>query len=506
MVDVLRPHSQPHDVTELLAGAPLDPDDSTVTNLGSCHVDYFSHTWDESDLQKSWRFTTKHKDNLFNGRRLENASWRRWFQDKFHLQKLDPAELNWFKDSDICWLYGPIFYATPVNDRRAGGTVANPSGIIATASAVDLVQRQSTPSTGENARPLTKSDSLEKLNLIDGGHHHPPLKSALKKREADDIVSVIRRERELLHNMAEQDFKMGKRSTSPGRLSSRSSGMARSKSTSDLSNMRFGPGALSGGKSGRMVMGTPMIENGEPKWSPAPSAEQGAHHPKPTASRMNLADLLAEAASKMEDVQQTGGPGVSPAVDSEGSRDDAYGFPQQDKHLRFSRKVEQRIIFDLYTEEDVYGSEDDYESEEDVEEALFRGVSRSAGRVRRGSVARKNIATTGSLAPSVLKVDDEDDDGTGPEIVDPDVEIGLVQRGPAEPQKMDEDEDDESSEDEGLSFGARKPPAAPASAPAAAAANASDPAQRPSSPGLIDGARSVASFIGSVVKNNLGGW
>lgn len=79
MVDVMRPYSQPADIAELLAAAPLDPEDATnsTANLGSCHVDYFSHTWDESDLQKSWRFTTKHKDNLFNGRRLEVRKRRR---------------------------------------------------------------------------------------------------------------------------------------------------------------------------------------------------------------------------------------------------------------------------------------------------------------------------------------------------------------------------------------------------------------------------------------------
>jgi hypothetical protein len=69
MVDVMRAPVQP-DIVDLLP--PIDPDDAgTTANLGSCHVDYFSHTWDESDLQKSWRFTTKHKEHLFNGRRLE---------------------------------------------------------------------------------------------------------------------------------------------------------------------------------------------------------------------------------------------------------------------------------------------------------------------------------------------------------------------------------------------------------------------------------------------------
>jgi hypothetical protein len=51
---------------------------------------------------------TKNKDTMINGRRLENASWRKWFQQRYSLPLLNPAELNWFKDSDICWLYGPM--------------------------------------------------------------------------------------------------------------------------------------------------------------------------------------------------------------------------------------------------------------------------------------------------------------------------------------------------------------------------------------------------------------
>ncbi|KXS10109.1 hypothetical protein M427DRAFT_192300 [Gonapodya prolifera JEL478] len=66
-----------------------------AVQLGQSHVDYLSHALDERDLQKSWRYANKHRDLIFNGRRLENASWRRWFQEKFHLRKLDPADLNW---------------------------------------------------------------------------------------------------------------------------------------------------------------------------------------------------------------------------------------------------------------------------------------------------------------------------------------------------------------------------------------------------------------------------
>jgi len=73
------------------------------------NVDYLSYCWgNELDLATSWRVMTKNKDTMINGRRLENASWRKWFQQRYSLPLLNPAELNWFKDSDICWLFGPM--------------------------------------------------------------------------------------------------------------------------------------------------------------------------------------------------------------------------------------------------------------------------------------------------------------------------------------------------------------------------------------------------------------
>jgi len=73
------------------------------------NVDYLSYCWgNELDLATSWRVMTKNKNTMINGRRLENASWRKWFQQRYSLPLLNPAELNWFKDSDICWLYGPM--------------------------------------------------------------------------------------------------------------------------------------------------------------------------------------------------------------------------------------------------------------------------------------------------------------------------------------------------------------------------------------------------------------
>lgn len=40
--------------------------------------------------------------------RLENASWRTWAKTKNHLATVSPETLNWLKESDVTWLYGPL--------------------------------------------------------------------------------------------------------------------------------------------------------------------------------------------------------------------------------------------------------------------------------------------------------------------------------------------------------------------------------------------------------------
>ncbi|KAL1925381.1 uncharacterized protein VTP21DRAFT_264 [Calcarisporiella thermophila] len=74
-------------------------------------IDYLSYTWgDEEDIAVSWRVMTKQKNSIINGIRLENASWRCWFKQKYNLPTASPEQLNWLKDSDVTWLYGPLYF------------------------------------------------------------------------------------------------------------------------------------------------------------------------------------------------------------------------------------------------------------------------------------------------------------------------------------------------------------------------------------------------------------
>ncbi|PFH50243.1 hypothetical protein AMATHDRAFT_4152 [Amanita thiersii Skay4041] len=87
------------------------PDDSSLSTQPRAQVDYLSHEWQEEDVWRSWRNMTRQKNEIANGVRLENASWRTWWKQRNKLKTITPETLNWLKDSDVTWLYGPLHTA-----------------------------------------------------------------------------------------------------------------------------------------------------------------------------------------------------------------------------------------------------------------------------------------------------------------------------------------------------------------------------------------------------------
>lgn len=75
----------------------------------SRHVDYLSHDWKESDISACWRNIVSRRRDVTNSARLENASWRTWTKAKYNLRTVSPESVNWLKDCDITWLYGPLY-------------------------------------------------------------------------------------------------------------------------------------------------------------------------------------------------------------------------------------------------------------------------------------------------------------------------------------------------------------------------------------------------------------
>ncbi|KAK3310382.1 uncharacterized protein B0T15DRAFT_36146 [Chaetomium strumarium] len=119
--DVASPHEQHEWVAASRPGSPdileRAEDDISVRAQPSRHVDYFSHDWREEDIWSSWKFIVSRRGDYTNSARLENASWRTWMKARNNLSTVSAETLNWLKDHDVTWLYGPLQTGTSsVND------------------------------------------------------------------------------------------------------------------------------------------------------------------------------------------------------------------------------------------------------------------------------------------------------------------------------------------------------------------------------------------------------
>lgn len=72
------------------------PDDAQIeSKTPEICVDYLSHEWKDEDVWNSWKAMTKRKNEISNGLRLENASWRTWAKQRWNLKTISPETLNW---------------------------------------------------------------------------------------------------------------------------------------------------------------------------------------------------------------------------------------------------------------------------------------------------------------------------------------------------------------------------------------------------------------------------
>ncbi|KAI9243692.1 hypothetical protein BY458DRAFT_561157 [Sporodiniella umbellata] len=149
-------------------------DDELTHNISTeGNVDYLSYNFNEMDLAASWRVLTKQKLNIINGIRLENASWRTWAQKRNNLKTVSPETLNWLKDSDVTWLYGPLHTVMRGHDNEnftKKTPVASTYGLIS----ADQPPKESRPSPSPLQKPL--KSALKKVTISD-----------LLKRSASEI-------------------------------------------------------------------------------------------------------------------------------------------------------------------------------------------------------------------------------------------------------------------------------------------------------------------------------
>ncbi|KAJ5937000.1 hypothetical protein N7466_003450 [Penicillium verhagenii] len=159
--------------TPWTCGTPA-ADDTSVEDEPSRHVDYLSHDWREEDIWSSWRYVAARKNDYSNGVRLENASWRTWAKAKNNLGTISPETLNWLKDCDVTWLYGPL--KTSVSSDAIASDVSPPPS------------RLETPNSYRDRKPILKKKTASETMLQRSLSQHTLLQHAgaiLKAQEAE---------------------------------------------------------------------------------------------------------------------------------------------------------------------------------------------------------------------------------------------------------------------------------------------------------------------------------
>ncbi|WFD00633.1 protein phosphatase regulator [Malassezia yamatoensis] len=140
------------------------PDDAQIeSKTPEICVDYLSHEWKDEDVWNSWKAMTKRKNEISNGMRLENASWRTWAKQRGKLKTISPETLNWLKESDVTWLYGPLHgEAKPVPPPKVASTaerlgiddVQNKKSILKHRTLSELLQQpRAHPSSDDDETP-----------------------------------------------------------------------------------------------------------------------------------------------------------------------------------------------------------------------------------------------------------------------------------------------------------------------------------------------------------------
>lgn len=128
-------------------------DDTAIESQPTRHVDYLSHTWKEEDIWASWRHIISRRSAYQNSERLENASWRTWMKAKNNLKTISPETLNWMKDCDVTWLYGPL----QIGKEAPSITLSSPSP-----SNGDQMSKSTSPNP---RKPILKKRSMSEVML-----------------------------------------------------------------------------------------------------------------------------------------------------------------------------------------------------------------------------------------------------------------------------------------------------------------------------------------------------
>ncbi|KAI0102899.1 hypothetical protein GGR51DRAFT_562103 [Nemania sp. FL0031] len=175
--------------------SPVPPehaeDDTAVKHRPTQHVDYLSHNWREEDIWSSWRYIISKRGEFANAPRLENASWRTWMKAKYGLKTVSPETLNWLKDCDVTWLYGPLQTRQHTifseSNERNGSTLSR------------------SDSFSHHKKPILKKRSMSEVMLQRSLSSSSLLKQAAAAVQAQQKGGSVRIGRPILHR-AHTDF------------------------------------------------------------------------------------------------------------------------------------------------------------------------------------------------------------------------------------------------------------------------------------------------------------
>lgn len=154
-------------------------DDTAVSSRPSRQVDYLSHEWREEDIWSSWRYIVTRRGEFANSARLENASWRTWMKAKNNLKTISPESLNWLKDCDVTWLYGPL----QSGNKSVHSTQTEPNSVCLskTDSLINL-----------SKKPILKKRSMSEVMLQRSLSTASLLKQATAAVKAQETRGILR--------------------------------------------------------------------------------------------------------------------------------------------------------------------------------------------------------------------------------------------------------------------------------------------------------------------------
>ncbi|KAL8688820.1 MAG: hypothetical protein Q9218_005360 [Villophora microphyllina] len=196
---IVTPSEDLHDPVDAATVTKLGPsgsagDDMDIKREPTRHVDYLSHNWKEEDIWSSWKHVVARRKVYGNSIRLENASWRTWAKCKYRLETVSPETLNWMKDHDVTWLYGPL--QTHSFKTLGLGSIAAASGLSLSNSFAfkKPILKKRTPSELMLRRSLSSSTLIQQatdaLRAQDSGRQLKDRSANREQALSDSLASL----------------------------------------------------------------------------------------------------------------------------------------------------------------------------------------------------------------------------------------------------------------------------------------------------------------------------